>query len=284
MNLKKLSGLLLLAAAVCAPSASAVTYEPEPTAFCERQTLRDFLKPLERMPKLHAPRAGGHIDIGPANLRLRPTSRFQVGGGSVGFTLSAAQRKPLRLAWTATTTLVEVNRNGKPIGKAKRSERRVGKLKPYRGNSFQLGVPARAAFYRVTIAFHGRTGQELESFGAYYRVLRPFHRSRLATNASAYRPESTVFARVENYGTLPVNYGVPYAIERLEGSTWVEAPESPNGPWILPLYTSNPGETGGCTRFWIPPSMAAGTYRMVKEVGLVKREETTLTAEFTVVR
>jgi hypothetical protein len=288
MNLKKLAGLLLLAAAVCAPTASAVTYEPEPTGFCERQTLRDFLKPFDRMPELRASGERGQIGVGPSNLRLQWSPSLLVGGGKLGFTLSAGQRKPLHLAWTASATFVQVNGKGKPIAKAKRRERYVGTMEPSASEHFQFLVSPKPAFYRVTIAFRGRAGRKLATFGTYYRMMRPFHRQRLATNASAYRAGNTVFARVENYGTLLVTYGVPYAVERLEGSAWVKAPESPDGPWIMPLLWSLPGESGECDGFRISSSMPAGTYRVVKEVTLMppgrraKGDKRTLTAEFVI--
>jgi len=116
--------------------------------------------------------------------------------------------------------------------------------------------------------------------------MRPISRARLATNRQSYRAESTVFARVENYGTVAVGYGVPYSIEHLEGESWVEAPESPKGPWILPLLLNPPGFSGRCNGFLVPPEMAAGNYRVVKEVmfGLLRPAvRKTLTAEFQVI-
>jgi len=111
-------------------------------------------------------------------------------------------------------------------------------------------------------------------------------KTRLALNSGSYGPESTVFARIENFGTATVRYGAPYVIERLEGSTWVRAPESPR-VFILPLWGAGPGRTGidSCSRFWIPPSMRPGRYRMTKEVEYAvgksrDRHPTILSAEF----
>jgi hypothetical protein len=288
--------VLVLISVTAAPPAVAVIYEPAPPGFCERQTLHDYLRPLDRMPKLHAPAKTGQIGIGPQSLRLRSSSPFVVGSSTVGFTLAVAQRKPLYLPWSATASLVQVNGNGKPVGRPRHLEKSVGLIRPFKGDHFQFEISGKAALYRVTVAFWGASRQKLAEFGAYYRVLPPISRARLAANSLSYRPESIVFGRIENYGTLRVAYGVPFAIERLEGSTWVEAPESPDGPWILPLLFSLPGESGSCNGFWIPPSMPPGTYRMTKEVGYVRpirprdksrntssRAENTLTAEFQVV-
>jgi hypothetical protein len=263
--------------------AAAVTYEPEP-AFCERQQLRDFLAPLKRMPKLHQPSANGQIGFGPENLRLRSAPSLVVGGGQVGVTIAISQRQGLRLPWTATATLVEVNGNARPISKPRRLTRRVGWLQPFKGDGLRFAVPADPAFYRETVTLYGASGQKLGRFGFYYRVVDAIGRTRLRLNASSYRPEATVFARVENYGSVPAYYGVPYSIERLEGQGWIEAPESPDGPWILPIWGSSPGFSGPCNGFWIPPSMPPGHYRMVKPLGVGKSEkDKVLSAEFDVV-
>lgn len=278
-----LATLLLFLLLAFSGRASAVTYEPEP-AFCERQQLRDFLAPLKRMPKLHQPSAKGQFGFGPEKLRLRSVPSLVVGGGEVGTTLAIAQRQGLRLPWTATAVLVEVNGNGRPIGKPRRLTRRVGWLKPFKGKGLRFEVSSDPAFYRLTTVFYGAAGQKLGRFGFYYRVMPPIQRARLRLNTSSYRPETTVFARVENFGTTSVGYGVPYSIERLMSGSWVEAPESPDGPWILPLLISPPGFSGPCNGFGIPRSMPAGRYRMVKPLETGRNEDSmTLTAEFDVV-
>lgn len=274
--------LMLSLASPLAGPASAITYEPEP-AFCERQQLHDFLAPLERMPKLRQPPRNEGIGFGPEKLRLRAAPSMLVGGGEVGATLAIAQRRGLRLPWTATATLVEVNGKGRPAGKPRRLVKRVGWLKPFKGDRLRFKVPDDPAFYRVTVVFRGASGQKLGRFGFYYRVVRPIQRAILRLDASSYRPETTVFARVENFGTLPVWYGVPYSIERLVSGSWVEAPESPDGPWILPLLSSPPGYSGPCNGFWIPGSTPPGRYRFVKPLDSGKPEATrALTAEFDV--
>ncbi len=271
----------LLLASLTQP-AGAVTYEPEPP-FCKRAVIRDLLSPFDRMPHLRQPSKTGQIGFGPSSLRIRTTPQLNLGEGGVGFTLSVARREGLNLPWTATTTIVEVNGNGRPIGKPHRSIKKVGRLKQFRGDRFQFNPPDDPAFYRTTILFTGPSDQKLGRFSFYTRVMRPTIDARLALNASTYRPESTVFLRVANFGTLRVAYGVPYSIERLEAGSWAKAPESPDGPWILPIRFTPPGHGGSCAGFWIPPSMPSGHYRVVKPIGIGIREQTNLTAEFDIV-
>ncbi len=150
--------------------------------------------------------------------------------------------------------------------------------------SFTVGPKPSA--YRLTLVFRTKSDKRLGSLGRYFRVAAPTANRRLELNASSYRPEQTVFARVENFGTTPTRYGVPYEVERLSGDQWSRAPESPKGPWILPILISNPGRSGKCFSFWIPPKMPPGHYRIVKVVDRAFNPPTrslgseTLTAEF----
>lgn len=259
---------LMLVCAMAASPAAAVVYEPAPPPFCEGEIVHDYLKPFERMPKLHAPPESEQLGFAPKNLRLSLDSQLQIGSGSVGYRLYPRQRKSMRLRWIVTTTFTAVNGNGHPFGPTRQSVQSVNSLNPSKGKSVEFKVSGKPAFYRIRVVFRNASGEKLGSFGSYFRVVPPTRRAQLATNADGYRPEQTVFGRIENFGTLPAFYGVPYRIDRLEGEAWAIAPESPNGPWILPLLISGPGLSGRCNGFWIPPTMPPGRYRMVKRVGI----------------
>lgn len=254
---------------VVVPSASAVTYEVEPP-FCKPALLRDYLKPLERLPRLPSP-PSGRLPFGPERLGLRPMQSLVVGSGRVGYDLVVEGRAPVHPDWRVTTTLERVDWRGRPVKTIATANRQLRTIRSDRraGDVFELkGAPAP---YRVITVFRSKSGEQLGRFGFYFRLVRPTESAILALNASSYRPGQTVFARVENRGTELVGYGVPYAIERLSGSTWSKAPESPRGPWILPLLLSNPGMSGRCTGFWITPDMPAGRYRMVKEIDFMRQ-------------
>jgi hypothetical protein len=262
------AALLIAATALLPAGATAVTYEPEP-AFCKQQVIRDLFPAPAAMPKLHQPPASGRIGFGPARLRLLTTPRLQVGEVEVGFTLGVEQRHGLSLPWTAATTIVEVSRKGRPIGAPRRTTRKVGWLKPGRGDRFQFEVPDDPAFYRTTILLRGASDQKLGKFSFYTQVRKADPEARLKLNASDYRPESTVFMRVENLGNMTAFYGAAYEVEKLEGDAWVEAPENPHGVVLAIGISALPGGMGPCTRFWVPPTTAPGTYRIAKEVTFV---------------
>ncbi|HEU5106320.1 MAG TPA: immunoglobulin-like domain-containing protein [Solirubrobacterales bacterium] len=288
------AALVLLFSTIVAGRAAAVEYDPEP-AFCKQAIVPAPASPFARMPKLHQPSKNGRIGFGPSHLRLWSTPHVLVGKNLVGFTLGLEQRQGLSLPWTAKVTIVEVNAKGHPTGKPRRMIRRVGWLKPPFGDAFQFVVPEDPAFYRATILLTGASGQKLGKFSSYTRVVEPTAAARLVLNASTYQPESTVFMRVDNPGDLTVVYGVNYRVEKLEGDTWVTAPESPRGPTILIAYASLPGSSGRCMQFQAPGTMASGTYRIAKEVRftfpfpppltkpIAPAPKATLTAEFQVV-
>jgi hypothetical protein len=273
--------------------AAAVTYEPEPP-FCERSVVSDPLAPVEGMPKLHRPSPSGRIGFGPDSLRLRATPNRLVGGGSVGFTLAVEQRKGLSLPWTAKATLVRVDGDGRPTAAPRRIIRKVGWLRPYYGDRFHFPVSEKPAFYRTTILLSNGGDRRLGKFSFYTWVERPVLKAKLNLNASSYRPESTVFMRVENLGNIAAFYGVDYEVERFLEGSWAEAPENPHGPMIMIGINALPGASGPCGRFWIPPTTSPGTYRISKEVSYTfpfpyspakrpHRTEETLTKEFQVI-
>jgi len=268
--------------------AGAVAYEPEPP-FCQPHEAHDFLAPLKRMPKLHQPGKNGQIGFGPASLRLRSTPSLLAGSGEVGVTLAPLQRKAMRLHWTLGALLVKVDGRGRPVARVGRLLEPVGRLKPVAGQDFGLEVANEPGFYRLTVALLGATGKKLGQFGFYYRVLPSLGATaRLRLDNSVYRPGTTVFGRVENFGTDYATYGVDYRIERLEGGVWTTAPESPDGFWIMIGLSSPPGMSGRCTAFGIPETMPPGRYRMVKAVSFFswpggERGAQALAAEFDVV-
>jgi hypothetical protein len=267
-----LSTASLCAALVAAPVAPAVTYEPVPS-FCDGGVVHDYLKPLKQMGKLHAPHPSGRIGFGPPALRLRLFPGLLVGEDSAGYWLYLERRRgSVRLGWEVTTTLVRVDWRGRELSIRARGHRRIGSLDSRLGVVGQFEIDGRPGVYRFTLEIARRSGEKLAQFSRYLRAVRPTRKARLTLDAASYEPGETVFGRIENFGTTTVHFGAPYAIERFDGSGWVRAPESPRGPWIMPLYGLGPGEASPhCSRFWIPPTMPAGRYRMSKDVDFATR-------------
>jgi hypothetical protein len=256
---------LVLATAAFAGRAAGVTYEPEPP-FCESTPVRDFLRHVPRSSTLE-PQPDGSLGFGPPAIRMKPLPSFVVGEGRVGYELFLLRgARTAHPRWKVTTSLARYYWRANLSTTVDKTERHVRTVSRERAAGVFFDVAEGPAYYVVTADFESLSGRPLGHFRFYFRVVRPTRHARLALNSSTYRPESTVFARVENYGTLPVAYGTPYSIERLENGTWVIAPESPKGPWLLIGLFSPVGYSGPCNGFRIPPSMPAGTYRVAKQV------------------
>ena len=258
--------MLTLAAATPATS-GAVTYETAPAAFCRATVLRDYLAPLERLPKPQAPSPDGKLDFGPPSIRLQPLPSLLVGGGTIGYRLFLADGARIQHPnWTVVTDLARVNWRGRSAEAHSHARRQVTTLSRDLGAGVEFRVNRYPAPYLLTVVIRNKAGKELGEYGFYFRVVKATANARLGLSAPSYRLGSTVFARVENQGSSPVTYGAPYEIERLEGLTWIKAPESPRGPWIKPLYRTAEGMTAGVRQsFWIPPTMPPSRYRISKE-------------------
>jgi hypothetical protein len=272
--------------AVWTPASALGASEPRP--FCNGVVVRDYLKPLKRLPALRKPPAELHLPFGPRAVQLLSSNPLQVGAGEIGFSL-AYDALPRRLDWLVTAKLTQISAGGDAFGKLE--TRQVKVERPSRGtfDDFFFTVSAEPALYRIEIVFRNKSNRKLGAYGEYFRVVPSRQDARLRLNATSYRPEKTVYARIENLGTVLVTYGVPYSIEWYDGSSWVKAPESPKGPWILPLLFSQPGTSGNCFGFTIPAEMAPGLYRFVKSVNYStesrragRRAPVTLTAKFEV--
>jgi hypothetical protein len=258
--------------------------------FCEGGVLHDYLTPLERLTKLHAPPATGQLPFGPAGLYLvpspsliaAPTGYSNSIDGSPGYRLFFDRSAPVKpVDWFTTTTLARVDQRGRTVDIAYRKRRHLLALTPGHGGGVNFPAPP-PAMYRLTVVFRTEDGEKLGGYGFYFRVVEPTQEAMLTLSASSYSPEHTVLGRIDNLGTELALYGDPYVIERLDGSTWTKTPESPNFPYGQ-LYHADAGLAGShCSSFRIPPSMQPGRYRMSKEILRLApgHELTTLTAEF----
>jgi hypothetical protein len=236
--------------------------EPE---YCESATVRGNPAELAGLPSLHRPPETGQLPFLPETLQFWANSEFQVGEGSVGFTLwqGNGHRSDV-VGLTASAAFFRVDRHGRVLDTLAKTQTHVGSVKGFETVPlfFEGATPG---LYRADVTFEDGSGTRLGSYGAYFRVLPLVHHPpRLALNASVFHPGELLLARVENFSRNPVSYGVPYSIERLQGGVWEKAPESPDGPWIMPLYRGQTGSTGPCLYFRIPDTTEPGRYRMVK--------------------
>lgn len=236
-------------------------------AFCDSSTVRGNPRELGRLPPLHQAPPSEQLPFAPETTQFRPFDEFQVGEAEIGFALRQSnghRTDPLDL--TVVATFTRIDRQGNAVESIGRVETQVSSVKGYETISFSRKV-SRSGFYRAGIFFWDSRFQSLGKYAAYFRLLSlRIQPPRLALNGRAFKPGDRILARVENFSNESISYGVPYRIERWNGAAWTNAPESPGGPWIRPLYRSRSGSTGPCLPFGIPLSMPPGTYRMVKPI------------------
>jgi hypothetical protein len=256
-----------LALAAATPAVGAITYEPAPAPFCGATVLRDYLAPLDRLPELHSPSPAGNLDFGPRSIRLQPLPSLLVGSGTIGYKLFLARgARAQHPDWTVVSALARVDWRGRSAEAHSHARRQVNTISRSRGAGVRFRVNRYPAPYLLTVSFRNRAGKELGEFGFYFRVVEATANARFGLSSLSYRPGATAFGRIENLGSSPATYGASYAIERLDGSSWIKAPESPDGPSIMMMFATPAGMTAdGCNSFWIPPTTPPGRYRISKE-------------------
>lgn len=269
-----------IAAAGAALPSSAVALPWNSTPFCQGQPVAGFLKQLDRLPPVRDPEEFERLGPwAPRSVYLSGSETIQTGPASVGWGLRYGIL-PRRLDWLVTAEMTPVNLGGMPVGPTQTKQIKVGRPGRNAFGDLSFSVSDDPAIYRVDISFRNAGGKVLGRFGKYFRIMETQSNVRLKLSATSYQPGGKLSARVENLGTEHVSYEVPYSIQLFDGQFWVRAPQSPSGPWIMPLWISPPGRSGSCNSFWIPPDMPPGKYRVVKRLQTPKR---TLTAEFDLV-
>lgn len=265
-------------------------------ALCEYGVVRDYSKPLQGLPHLPRNPPTAHLPFGPARVFLNHRAGpLFVGGGEVGYSLSFSPYRPGHhlsplLNWVVEARYVQVDRRGRAIRVRGRIMHRLKRLRSSQGRPssvvnflFKAGRPA---LYRLEITFSEPSGKRLARFGEYLRVLRPALDVRLSLNGTAYGPGERVLARLDNYGTTSLSFGLFRTIEYFDGASWGPAPNSSQTAVLLPLLWAGPGASAQCWGFTIPAGEPQGLYRMIVHADSTlprpgaKEKPLTLSSEF----
>jgi hypothetical protein len=279
-------GIVVLAALSLAGSATtnrAAAAEGEP-AFCGRQTLHDYLTPLQRMPKLRERPYRRIAEPFFRGVRIGASGpSLAVGAGSAGYQFQW-DRNP---KWDITVNLAQVNAEGVVVLRIAERRLRTAAQRPAEVVEPHFGLPIRPGFYRTTLMIRTSSGRKVAKFGNYYRVVRPKIAASFVTDAATYRPGETVFARLDNRGAAFALFGEGFKVEGLQGETWGPLPEAP-GPYTTGLQFVAPGTTSNhCLPFPIPTTLPPGRYRLAQETvitwpSLPGQHRPILTTEFEV--
>jgi len=269
--------------------------------FCETSVVRDYARPLKGLAPLRQPPLDEHLDFAPARVFLNRHSSgaLQVGPGERGFLISFSpysegNSASRRVGWQVTSSLVKIDRRGRPLESPQTIERHVKRVPADAGVDLGFQVPGKPAIYRLEIVFEGADGKRLAKYGESFRVLRPSKDVGLVLYGSTYRGGEFVRPWLVNRGVAYLSFGLGKAVEYWDGATWTAPPvRFPDVGRPIPAIGLGlgPGERSACWGTTIPPNATPGLYRFSTEVDYSTnapfgRPATPLglSAEFTVAR
>ncbi len=142
------------------------------------------------------------------------------------------------------------------------------------------GVPTAAG---VGIPYHHTYGLRFCEAGKFAHVRQGYH-VRLAMRRPVVRPGGAAYARIENRGSVIVDFGVGYSVQRLDQGRWRPAPGGPRGGEILIAFRLEGGKHGWCSRYRVPRNAEPGRYRFVKYMETMTGTERRYVAFFRVIR
>lgn len=261
-RLKRAAIALLTVALLASAVATGTAAAAPPPKFCESTTLRDYLTPLAKMPKLRERPYRRIAEPYFQGVRIGSSGpALSVGGDSSAGYQFQFDKNP---GWKITLHLAQVNADGSV--RVRMGERRLDSLalKPAVIAEPRFRLPERPGYYRTILVIRSKTGKKVATFGNYYRVVRPKQNMYFTPQRTTYAPGELVYARLENPGLAFALYGEEFTVEGLQGETWGPVPQVP-GPLTTGLQFVAPGTTGHCLVFLIPPDLPAGRYRMNQE-------------------
>jgi hypothetical protein len=238
------------------------------SAFCDQEVVRNYERPLEKMPPLRGVPANHVLPFGPSGLYLFKGSQTPVmvpigTPGGVGFAITTKRGEPnvkpiAHLDWLGTLKMTEVDKSGSPIRLLEWRRKRITRAP---GGGLTVDFSGRVGFYRLDFVVRNRKGRVLGKFGEYFRVMPATTEGRLELSSSSYQPGETVSACLENLGTTILVYGAPPLIEVFDGTTWTRSPIDPPMATLFTASLLSPGRSHPLGTFALPIDAPPGHYR-----------------------
>lgn len=235
-------------------------------AACPKRYEHDYFSPFRNLPKVRPIPASGHLPFSPQHLVVRTKSSLLVGGGAAGILIgSDSPRGIYRLAWTVNVTVRRIDPVGSPRGTVGSRAVRLWQQRSFWNQplSLYLRVPNRPGLYENEVTF-SKDQRQLGKFTQYVRVVPRRVEARLTLGQAGYAGGETLFARIENRGTVQLSYGPGLALEWWNSGLWQEvgSPTFFGGPAI----GIQPGASGRCEHLALPTDLQSGHYRVSKPV------------------
>lgn len=234
--------------------------------FCQGTVGREFLRPARELPKLHRLPDSGRLPFAQGDVAV--SSTFPEGivlrGAYFGLVLSA--EKVDTVDWNIEGEVDRLSQKGRIRG---RPSRHTWSIKTIGADSGErrIGFSQNTKFglYKAEFTFRSSADQLLGSYAEYFRVVPRQVAARIDLRSDQLTPDSRLYLRLENRGTVPLLYGYDLRIERWSGNAWEMDPATPDS-WTLEGVGLGPGAIGSCESVSLG-SPLLGSYRASKEVG-----------------
>lgn len=228
------------------------------SSFCNTDSVRDYLAPIDRVSI--SPEFGefGEIDVGPPSLRLF-TQRYQLIpiGRGLFWAHGYVQNEKFSnrdVNWWVASYLEKVGRSG--AARVVRTKRQF--VERVRGFSREFGFSSKGVapgLYRLTIRIENRSGRLLEKHQQAFRALAAKSGLRLAKSFESLAPGESGSIRIDNFGTIDAEFGANYRLWSANGEEVLVNPIFGNVGYIL-----HGGGTSSCWRFTAPSDLTPGEY------------------------
>jgi len=268
----------LIALALSTLWASAASAEA--SGSCRTTVVRDYTGFLSSLPALPSPPVDERLPFAPERVFFHGPAggQLQAGAGIRSYSLSyspfelASTEPTPALDWRLTAILTPIDQLGQAAAPPQTTEQHVDKLWPTGAggaNVIRVGfaIPEEPAIYRLELEIENGSGEQLATFGEYFRVLPPSVDLRLSLNRKTFKRGQLLRATLSNYGVAWYGYGYPWSVQYKRGDSWTSSPvDFTPGAFLMPLLGLGPGESTSCWAAEVPRDAPPGRYRFVTGV------------------
>jgi len=251
-----------------------------PSSFCSEEAVKNYLKPIEGLPRVRTVPSSGRLGVGPASLRIFPPNESLVVAGKARFEAQGSlEGSPSSgpLHWRVRSSLFRINSASLGAVVVARKQTSIRSIQAFSRTSFGFSKQVRTGIYRLDIEIENARGKKLKRYQRYFRALKAQSDLRLGVSDDSFRPGDTGFLRIENYGTVSASYGFGYHLLNEKGE------EVPTTDVFSALRLNLlPGTAGRCFSFELPKGLSPGKYEIYSYAGDRLRSGVRLPAQISV--
>jgi len=250
------------------------------SSFCAKETVKNYLKPIERLPRVRTVPSSGQLGIGPASLRIFPPREILATSGHAYFEAhgSLDRRSTGPLHWQVESSLFRIHPRSQDVTLIAHKRKLVRSVQGFAHASFGFSKQVKPGVYRLDLEIKNDSGVKLKKYQQYFRALPARTDLRLGVNATSFHPGDTGLLRIENYGTVFADYGFGYRLLNENGE------EVPTGVIFSNILLRLPAGTAGyCYPLVLPDELLPGEYEVLSEALNNMRHEVPLSMKISVI-